>query len=102
MTPELVGEPVVVLQLAEDAGALVSATVQNASNGELRVVVQDAPGHPTEEGKRRAVPVTEGLRRLRRICLDVTVIAVRQVDGQEVRLPLDPGDLHKGFAEALS
>ncbi len=99
-SPEPVGEQVVGLELGEDAGALARTTAQDAGDGELRVVVEDALRHAAEEVERSVVPVTERLRRLRWEGLDEAGIAMWQVEGQEVRLPLGSPDLHDGLTEA--
>ena len=98
-SPEPVGEQVVGLELGEDAGALAPSATKDAGDGELRVVVEDALRHSAEEVERSVMPVTERLRRLRGEGLDEAGIAMRQVEGQEVRLPLDSSDLHEGLTE---
>ena len=62
------GEQVVGLKLREDTGALAPTVAQDAGDCKLRVVVENALRHSTEEVERSVVPITERLRRLRRIC----------------------------------
>ena len=63
---EPVLEQVVRLQLGEGAGALASAVSQDPGNSQPGIVVEDALGHSAQKGKRRYVPVQEGLGGLSR------------------------------------
>jgi hypothetical protein len=97
--PEAVGEEIVGLQLAEHPGPLPPAIAQDTGDGELGVVVQNRPRHAAEEGEGRIVAIAKRFRRLRRIGLHEAAIAVRQVHGKEVDLPLHPTNDGNRFAE---
>ena len=87
------------LELGEGPGALPPAVAEHPGHRQLGVVVEDALGHPAQEGKRRDVAVHEGLGGLRRIGLDEASVAVGQVQNEVVGLPLHPANDHQGFAE---
>jgi hypothetical protein len=92
---EAVGEEEVRLQLGERPGALARAVAEDARDREAGVVVEHAPRHAAEEGERRVVPVAERLCRLGRIGLHEAGVRVRQVEAEEVDLPLLAPD-HRG------
>ena len=96
---EAVGEEVVRLQLGEDPRALARAVAEDARHRQARVVVQHAPRHAAEEGERRVVPVAERLRRLGRVGLHEAGVRVRQVEAEEVDLPLLAADHRHRLAE---
>ena len=58
---EPVVEQVVGLQLGEGTGALATAVPQNPGHGQLGVVVQNALGHPAQEGESGDMAVQERL-----------------------------------------
>ena len=62
---EPVVEQVVGLQLGEGTGALATAVPQNPGHGQLGVVVQNALGHPAQEGESGDMAVQEPLGGLR-------------------------------------
>jgi hypothetical protein len=87
------------LQLGKGPGALPRAVAEDARHRQARVVVQHAQRHLAEEGKRRVVPVAERLGRLRRISLHETGVRVRQVEAEEMDLPLLAPDHRHRLAE---
>ena len=98
-TAEPVLEQVVGLELGEGSGALAPAVPQYPGHRQLRVVVQDALGHPTQEGESGDVAVQESLGGLRRIGFDEAAVAVGQVQDEVVGFALHPADDHQGFAK---
>jgi hypothetical protein len=98
-TAEPIRKQVMRLQLAEGARALPAPIAQDPRDRQLGVVIQDRCRHLAEERERRNVTGTERLRRLRRIGLHKTGIAVRQVHGEEVDLPFHPADHRQRLAE---
>jgi hypothetical protein len=74
------------LHLAEHARALAHPIAQDTGHRQGGVVVQDRARDLAEEGERGVVAVTERFRRLRRVGLHKTRVAVRQVDRKEVDL----------------
>ena len=87
------------LKLAENSRPLPPAIAQDARYRQLEVVVQNRVRHPAEELEADVVPFTEGFRALRRIGPYQAGVAVRQVHGKEVDLPLHPADHRQRFAE---
>src|SRR5712671_305892 len=87
------------LQLAEHTRALSHPIAQDARHRQRRVVVQDRARHLAEERECGVVSVTERFAGLRRIGLNKTGVAVRQVDRKEVDLAFDPGDLRQRLAK---
>ena len=98
-TAEPVIEKVVGLKLGEGPGALAPAVPQDPGHRQLGVVVQDALGHPTQEGESGDVAVQESLGGLRRIGFDEAAVAVGQVQDEVVGFALHPADDHQGFAK---
>ena len=96
---EPIGEQVMRLQFAEHARPLPRPVPQDPGHRQLGVVIQDRRRHPAEERERRNVPGAERLRRLRRIGLHEAGVAVRQVHGEEVDLPLHPADHRQRLAK---
>jgi hypothetical protein len=79
-------------QLGEAARALARAVAADARHRQPGVVVEDGPRHAAEEGEGGVVAVAEGLQPLRRVGLDEAGVRVRQVEAEEVDLPLHPAD----------
>ena len=86
-------------KLGESPGAFAASVSQDLRHRQLRIVVEDALGHPAQEGEGRGVPVQEGLDGSGRIGLDEAPVAVGQVDDEAVGLPLHPADDDQGLAE---
>ena len=84
---------------AEQAGALAGAIRQDARHQASVVVVEHRLRHPAEESKSMNVAIHPSLGRCRWIGPNVTRIAMRQVEREEVGFLLDPADHHQGFAE---
>ena len=63
------------------------------------VVVENRQRDRAEERERVHVPVDPCLGRRRRVCPNVRCVAVRQVEGEEMDLLLDPADERPRFAE---
>ena len=87
------------LQLGKAAGALARAVAADARHRQPGVVVENGLRHATEEGEGCVVPVTEGLEPLSRIGLDEARVRVRQVEAEEVDLPLHPANHRHRFPE---
>ena len=98
-TTEAVLEQVVGHQFREDAGTLTPAVSQDPGHGQSRVVVQDAPGHPAQERKRRDMTVAERLGRLCGVGLDEARVAVGKVQHEVVDGLLHSSDDCLGLAE---
>ena len=81
---EPVLEQVVGLQLDEGPGALAPAVAQDTGHRQPGIVVEDALGNSAQKGKRRYVPIQEGLGGLGRIGLSEAAVAVGQVDDEAV------------------
>src|SRR4029453_16501572 len=84
---------------AEQAGAFACAIRQDARHQASVVVVEHRPRNPAEECKSVNVAVDPSLGRCRWIGPNVTRIAMRQVEREEVGFLLDPADHHQGFAK---
>ena len=63
------------------------------------VVVENRRRHRAEERERVHVPIDPRLGRRRGVCPNVRCVAVRQVEGEEMDLALDPADERPRFAE---
>ena len=98
-TAEPVIEKVVGLKLGEGPGAFTASIPQYPGHRQLRVVVEDALGRPTQEGECRHVAVQERLGGLGRIGRDEASVAVGQVQDEVVGFALHPADDHQGLAE---
>ena len=96
---ETIGEQVVRLEFAEHSRALAFAVAKDFRHRDLGVVVDDVARHAAEVLKRGVVSLAECFRRLGGKSLYEGVVAVRQVDHQEVCLALDSADDYDGFAE---
>ena len=96
---EPVVEQVVGLQLGEGTGALATAVPQNPGHGQLGVVVQNALGHPAQEGESGDMAVQERLGGLRRVSLDEAAVAMGQVQDEAVGFLFHPADDHQGLAK---
>ena len=86
-------------QCAEALCSLSGAIGQNPGNQAPVIVVKDRLRNRAEERKGMDMAVQPGLNRRGRIGPDRTGIAMRKIEGEEVRLPLDPADHHKRFAK---
>ena len=86
---EPVIKQIVGLELGEGPGALATAVSQYLRHGQPGIVVQDALGHPAQEG----------LGGLGRIGLDEASVAVGQVDDEAMGLALHAADGHQGLPE---
>ena len=86
-------------QPAEERRPLARPVRQDARHQAAVVVVEHRQRHAAEEREGMDVAVGPRLGRRRRVGADVTGIAVRQVEGEEVRLLLDPADHHQRLAE---
>jgi hypothetical protein len=98
-TPELLRQQVVTLHFGEGPRLLPLAVAQDLGHGDLRVVVENLARHSTEIGKGPHVAFEKSLCGLGRKRRHETVIGVRQIHRQVVRLPLHSGDNHQRLAE---
>ena len=87
------------LQFTEHPGPLAPAVAQNPRHRQGRVVVEDAAWHAAEVPKRCVVPLAKRFRRLGRESFYESVIAMRQIDHQVVRLALYAVNDHQSFTE---
>ena len=87
------------LELAEGLGALPPAISQDPGHRQPGIVVEDALGHPAQEGEGRDVAVQEGLGGLGGIGLDEAAVAVGQIQDEAVGLSLHSADDYQGLAE---
>ena len=86
-------------EAAEQRGPLAGPVGQDARHQAAVVVVEHRLRHPTEEREGVDVAVHPGLGGRRRISADEAGVALRQVEGEEMRRLLDPADEHGRFAE---
>ena len=84
---------------AEERGPLARPVRQDLRHETPVVVVEGRDRHLAEEGKGVDVTINPSLSSGRRIGPDITGIAVRQVEDEEVRLLLDAADNHNRLAE---
>ena len=84
---------------AEEAGAFACAIRQDAHHQASVVVVEHRPRHPAEESESMNVAVDPSLGGCRWIGPNVTRIAMRQIEREEVRFLLDPADHNQRFAK---
>src|SRR5712671_5496564 len=84
---------------AEEAGAFACAIRQDARHQASVVVIEHRQRHPAEEGKSVNVAVDPSLCRCRWIGPNVTRVAMRQIEREEVGFLSDPADHHQRFAE---
>ena len=94
-----VTDQVVRQEPAEERGPLARAVAQDARHQAAVVVVEHRLRHAAEEREGMDVTVHPGLGGGRRIGPDEAGVAVRQVEGEEMRRLLDPADEHARFAE---
>ena len=87
------------LELAERAGPLPLTVAEDPRHRQLRVVVDDRPRQTPEVVKRGVVSLTERFGRLSRERLHERIVAVRQINDQEMRLALNAVDHDESFAE---
>ena len=90
-------DDVVRQQPAEERRPLACPVRQDARHQAAVVVVEHRQRHAAEEREGMDMAVGPRLGRRRRVGPDVTGVAVRQVEGEEVRLLLDPADHHRAF-----
>ena len=86
-------------EAAEQSGPFAGAIRQDARHQAFVIVIEHRERHTPEEGEGMNMSVDPGLRRRRRIGPDVTRIALRQVEGEEMRLLLDAPDADHRLAE---
>src|SRR2546421_1298942 len=84
---------------ADEAGAFACAIRQDARHQASVVVIEHRQRHPAEEGKSVNVAVDPSLCRCRWIGPNVTRVAMRQIEREEVGFLPDPADHHQRFAE---
>ncbi len=84
---------------AEQRRPLARAVSQDLGHQAAVVVVDDRLRHGPEEGKRMDVPIYPGLRHSRRIGPYIAAVAMRQIQHEEVGLPLHAIDHHHRLAE---
>ena len=94
-----VADQVVRQEPAEEPGPLAGPVGQDARHQAAVVVVEHRERHPPEEGEGVDVAVHPGLGGRRRIGADEAGVALRQVEGKEMRRLLDAADHHARFAE---
>ncbi len=94
-----IADQVVGQEPAEQLRPLASPIRQDARHEAFVVVVEHRHRHPAKEGKGMNMAVDPGLGRRRRIGPDVTGVAVRQIEGEEVRLLLDTADDDRRLTE---
>ena len=63
------------------------------------IIVKDRARHSPEEGKGVNMSIKPSFCVRSRIGADVTGIAVRQIKGEDVRLPLDPANRNQRFTK---
>ena len=81
-TPEPVLEQVVGLEFSEGPGALPPAVPQDLRHRQPGIVVEDALGHPAQEGEGGDMAIQEGLGGLGGVGLDEAAVAVGQVQDE--------------------
>jgi hypothetical protein len=86
-------------EAAEQPRPLAGPVGQDARHQAAVVVVEHRPRHATEEREGVDVAVDPGLGGRRRIGADEAGVALRQVEGEEMRRLLDAADEHCRFAE---
>jgi hypothetical protein len=86
-------------EAAEQRGPLAGPVGQDARHQAAVVVIEHRLRHAAEEGESLDVTVHPGLGGRRRIGADEAGVAVRQIEGEEVRRLLDAADEHARFAE---
>ena len=96
---ELIREEIITLQLGEGPRTLPLFAAQNLRYRDLRVVVENPCRNGVEIREGSHMAFEEGLGRLGWKRHDETIIRMRQVHRQIVRLPLNAGDHHHRFAE---
>ena len=85
--------------MRERPGAATGAVAQDPRHRQRRVVVEDQPGDPAEEGEGADMPIQEGLRRLPGIGLHEPDIGMGQDQAEEGDLLALPPQLHHRLAE---
>ena len=96
---ELVGKQIVTLRLGDGPRALPLRAAKDLRQSDLRVVVENASRHAAEVRERSHMAFEKRLRRLGRKRRHKTVVRVRRVHRQIVRLALYAADHNYGFAE---
>ena len=86
-------------ECAEQRRPLARAVGQNLRHKTTVIIVEDRLRHGAEESEGVDMAVDPGLGNRRRIRPDIAGVAVRQIEGEEVRLLLHPADHHHRLAE---
>ena len=84
---------------AEPLGSLPGAVRQDPRHQAAVIVIQDRQGNRSKESKGMHMPIQPGLGGRCRIGPDKTRIAVRQIEGEEVRLLLNAANHDKRFTK---
>ncbi len=84
---------------AEPLGSLPGAVRQDPRHQAAVIVIEDRQGNRPKESKGMHMPIQPGLGGCRRIGPDKTRIALRQIKGEEVRLPLNAANHDRRFTK---